>query len=514
MNWRLLVLGLLLPASPPAQPVSWDAGLTLVPAGEFVHAGSSYRSSSSLGARWASPHGVVVRRYILDVTEARSRRAIDLAPEATEALVTDLKAGTTYTARLRACMDDGCATFIEANERPSAATADEYWRVNGSGHSFATADRVVDDGNVGSYAFKYGSWAGPELDGRLQLYYNPIQRDEKGAKIAELTKASPRSPDEASRFRGVSGYGLLRVCAPQNSGNGDPACVTSRSLATGLALFQAVPLSPEGGGRVRLYFEAEGYDGRTRILHLDSRDGYIGRDFHAGPATRCSTLADYSAGGGCDPSLDIGVDVDGANGFPGIRNARQFKVAYPTRDSWAWDLAPGAFMWFTTEWPNGSCSTFGFNAAFAVWNGTRWVVQAAEAAEGCPKMLKGVQAPAPVHLGGARYKLYFNRHSTPGGVTNPLTTIKPMQMIYADGERTGDARRVDFEDWEGVEAARDVHYLWPDGTPLTEDEESRLDDYVILAPTTDPTALIMYSNMSATGAGALPFIGSAVLVNP
>jgi len=135
--------------------------------------------------------------------------------------------------------------------------------------------------------------------------------------------------------------------------------------ATGLALFQAVPLSPEGGGRVRLYFEAEGYDGRTRILHLDSRDGYIGRDFHAGPATRCSTLADYSAGGGCDPSLDIGVDVDGANGFPGIRNARQFKVAYPTRDSWAWDLAPGAFMWFTTEWPNGSCSTFGFNAAFA-----------------------------------------------------------------------------------------------------------------------------------------------------
>ena len=99
-------------------------------------------------------------------------------------------------------------------------------------------------------------------------------------------------------------------------------------------------------------------------------------------------------------------------------------------------------------------------------------------------------------------------------MTNPLTTIKPMQMIYADGEWTGDARRVDFEDWEGVEAARDVHCLWPDGTPLTEDEESRLDDYVILAPTADPTALIMYSNMSSTGVGAFPFIGSAVLVNP
>ena len=48
------------------------------------------------------------------------------------------------------------------------------------GHSVATADRVVDDGNVGSHAFKYGPWAGPELDGRLQLYYSPIQHDDKG----------------------------------------------------------------------------------------------------------------------------------------------------------------------------------------------------------------------------------------------------------------------------------------------------------------------------------------------
>ena len=33
-------------------------------------------------------------------------------------------------------------------------------------------------------------------------------------------------------------------------------------------------------------------------------------------------------------------------------------------------------------------------------------------------------------------------------VTNPLTTIKPMAMIYADGEWTRDALRVDFEDWD------------------------------------------------------------------
>ena len=67
-----------------------------------------------------------------------------------------------------------------------------YWRINGTGRGFAGVERVVDDGNVGAYVFKDGPWAGPELDGRLQLYYNPIQREEKGAKIAEVVSAPVR----------------------------------------------------------------------------------------------------------------------------------------------------------------------------------------------------------------------------------------------------------------------------------------------------------------------------------
>ena len=246
-------------------------------------------------------------------------------------------------------------------------------------------------------------------------------------------------------------------------------------------------------------------------MHLDSQDGYGGRDFHRGRETRCGTLADYAPGGGCEPALDIGVDVDGARGFPGIESARQFKVLYPTRDSWVWDCSPGTTLWFTTEWRGERrCSAFGFNAAFAVWDGARW--QVADAGDGCPKMLAGVQAPMPVHLGGAHYKLYFNRHRT-AGPQGPMPGPKPMQVLYADGERTGDAARVEFEDWEPLDAARELHYVFADGTALTEDEESRLDDYVILAPTADPRLLIMYSNMSSSG-GALPFIGSAVLINP
>ena len=129
-------------------------------------------------------------------------------------------------------------------------------------------------------------------------------------------------------------------------------------------------------------------------------------------------------------------------------------------------------------------------------------------------MLTGAQAPMPVHLGGARYKVYFNRHRAPGGITNPQVAIKPMQMLYADPEYSGDPAVVDFEDWEPLADAREIHYLWPDGSVLDEDNESKLDDYMIFAPAPDPKRLIMYSNMSTGGPGGIPFIGSAALVNP
>jgi hypothetical protein len=129
-------------------------------------------------------------------------------------------------------------------------------------------------------------------------------------------------------------------------------------------------------------------------------------------------------------------------------------------------------------------------------------------------LLAGAQAPAPVHLGGGRYKLYFNLHPAPGGPMNPQQALKPIRMLYADPEKTGDPTVTDFEDWEPLESARHIHYLRSTGAQLTEEEESRLDDYVIFAPTADSTCLIMYCNMSVGGAQGLPFIGSAVLVNP
>ena len=63
--------------------------------------------------------------------------------------------------------------------------------------------------------------------------------------------------------------------------------------------------------------------------------------------------------------------------------------------------------------------------------------------------------------------------------------------------------------------AREVRFVWPDGTELSEDDESRLDDYEVYAPTDDPDFLVMYANMSCTdGSCGVPFVGMAVLLNP
>lgn len=504
-----------------AQAQSWDANLIVekVPGG--THAGTTYDSASSIALRWQAPEAAV-HHYRIEAEEPRFTVRAQAAGDATAFTLTGLKSATAYTIRLRACLEEGCENYLDAPVEASITTPNEYWRIAGTGRGYATARRLVEDGNIGSHAFRYGPWAGPEKDGAVQLYYTPLPREEKGAKLARQTQRTEDAIESALAFTGISGYGLMRACGELPVGPNAPPppseCVNPQGLVTGVSLYQAVPLAPdtEGNGRIRMFIEGPGRGGRQRIAYLDSQDGYEGRDFHRGGATRCDTAADYGPGGGCEPTLAIGVDIDGADGNPNLLNVRQFKIAWPTADSSAWDQAPGTFMWFTTEWRDGRCSTFGFNAAYAVWNGEKWEVRYGD--NGCPKVLGGVQAPMPVqvaHAAGApRYKLYFSRHSSTGGPTDPRVAIKPLEVLYGDPERSGEEGLTDFEDWEAVEDARNVHFLWPDGALLTEDEESRLDDFVVFTPGADPSQLVMYSNMSATGVTAVPFIGAAVLVNP
>lgn len=193
--------------------------------------------------------------------------------------------------------------------------------------------------------------------------------------------------------------------------------------------------------------------------------------------------------------------------------ARQFKIGYPTRTDWRWGGEPGTFMVITADFDAPCASEAFFNAAYAIWGGRRWVLQYDPS--GCPKYMPEVQAPLPVHLGAARYKMYFSHNPLRrGAMSDPLRDLKPLQIIYADGGLTGEPGYVDFEDWEQVAQAREVHFLWPDGSLLELAHESQLDDYMIFMPTGNPSLQIMYSNMATPGSRELPFIGMAVLVNP
>lgn len=83
-------------------------------------------------------------------------------------------------------------------------------------------------------------------------------------------------------------------------------------------------------------------------------------------------------------------------------------------------------------------------------------------------------------------------------------------MFYTDGDN--------FEDFESYETARDVHFVWPDGSDLTIYEESGLGDHFIYLPTLDLDQQYMVLNLGgmdddspkegSTG------LGLAILLNP
>jgi hypothetical protein len=278
------------------------------------------------------------------------------------------------------------------------------------------------------------------------------------------------------------------------------------SVATG----QGVPVSRERGGFVRLFFEAQGADGKTRVFSIDSKDGYYGQDFNAGPATTCTTAADYATGGGCVPTLAIAVSGD-TSGNSRITNARQHKVAWPTLESPHWDLAAGTFMVFTLDRVTG-CSDYQMNHGYAVWDGAAWLVQ--YRADGCPKLFTSAQAAFPFHSGGVKYRLYYGDPSISDGraTSGNLPFLGPKKLIYADGAVSGDGSLVDFEDWEAQTSARDVVFLWPNGDALDARAEGYIDDYHFLSPTGSLDLQVMY--ITITDGAIAPISVTAMLRNP
>ena len=486
------------PPPPPGPPatLSWAPALSVSTVPAQSAGATSTASSTRLQLAWTAPTNFTPTSYEVTVTEVATNAARTTSVAATATTLGELKSATGYRFEVRACHSSCYAT---PTGTATAQAPAEVWQLQGTGRGIAGLSRPVADGNVRLHALRLGPGAGADLEGRLRLYYGPFGAAARGFAVA--TTGEPASASNPATF-------LSYTSRAGSAGLLDPptAATLVRSVATG----QGVALTPALGGRIRLFFEALGADGRTRILQLDSQDGYAGLDFNAGASGTCATAADYSTGGGCAPAVAIGVEGD-AGGWARVANARQFKVGVPTAADWRWDGAAGTFMVFTLDAIPG-CTMATHNQAYAVWSGTTWQVQ--YEASGCPKLMASAQAAHPLHMDAARYKLYYGDPSDTAGrvAGSQLPFLGPKKLIYADGATTGAAATVDFEDWEPMARGRELTFLWPDGSALDATAEGYIDDFTVLAPTGSLALQVMY--VAITDGTVAPFAASAVLLNP
>jgi len=479
---------------------SWQSGLSAHPAAIDTTIGT-LESAAKLVVSWQAPNGSVDHYEVSAASEAAPSETTSVAGDETDITIALLRSATSYSVSLIACMNADCSERSSGGEA-TATTAEETWQIHGSGSSYDSATRVVDDANTKASTIVYGEGAPDGFDDLIQLYYDPVGAADKGIRIATVSGATTGDPDSVSHFTAIAGVGLNRKDDP-NAGE-----------VVGPLTFQVVPMNEQLGGNVRLFFEGtiDGTD-KAQLYSVDSVDGYVGRDFHTGSETLCA-FDDITATGAC-PTTEVFGFSDGSN--EAFREIRQAKLVLPRLDDWRWDGGANTPMVITLHLSDGyrHCSDTFFNAAYAIYDGDGW--HAATDDDGCPNSWPGVQAPLPVHVGGPRYKLYFNNNLSTTGTMGPANMggSKPIKVMYADARSSGDEAIVDFEDWDGSLVAREVRFVWPDGTELSEDDESRLDDYEVYAPTDDPDFLVMYANMSCTdGSCGVPFVGMAVLLNP
>jgi hypothetical protein len=479
-----------------ADALGWSVVATVRGADAQLLGAETLYASSRLEVSWTDTSGGAADHYVILATDSvAGSRVTTTAPHgSTLALLTGLKAATTYSITVFACVDVGCTVSFRSLAA-TGTTAAEHWQLQGTGNNVSGVTRIVSDGNAKISATRFGT---ESTAPRVQLYYGPSGGAAQQLSVAVTAEVlSATSSASYLHFEPRAGTGLM---SPQ------PAATLVGSVGTG----HAVPLSDRLGNKVRLFFEAAGADGKTRIMTLDSADGQKGRDFNTGSSGVCSATADYTTGGGCAPTVAVGVDGDSNRGNAKLAHARQHKVGFRVLDDFRWDEDVGTFMVFTTDKIAG-CTTDAMNHGYAVWDGTQWNVQ--YALDGCPKLFRSAQAAFPMHLGGARFKLYYGDPAvTTGKLGGPLPFLGPKKLIYADGAQSGDVGHVDFEDWESQVSARDVVFIWPSGDKLDATAEGYIDDYHFLAPTGDLSLQIMY--LAMTDGVAMPFAAAARLINP
>ncbi|NBO63530.1 MAG: fibronectin type III domain-containing protein [Acidobacteria bacterium] len=150
------------------RPTRWDAGVTVSPVEAVTVAGRKIQSSSKLKIEWRPITGIVIDHYEVEASESIGSSRVQVTAPTTPVTLTGLKSGTPYTVTVRGCHDVNCR-YSATSIAGTGTTSEEHWQIQGTGNSYSTASRIVSDGNIGSHAFRYGSWAGTELAGRLRL---------------------------------------------------------------------------------------------------------------------------------------------------------------------------------------------------------------------------------------------------------------------------------------------------------------------------------------------------------
>jgi len=496
---------------PISQNFDVNISLTLSNSNAQEIAEKSIYSSTQLKAKWINNTKLEtsIDHFNLQLSEVNStaKKLIieDINSSLSNYTLTQLKSSTAYEVTLIACQNKQCSTSKKTATQ-TLSTDEEYWQIKG-GNNYDDADKVANNTNTKPYARKIPSTS-ESYAGRTLLYYGPKKSTEfaDGCYIA-VSNADNDTYDNIANFETTiegTAHGLIGSCAKDDlTKYTNPVCISTT---------QAITLK---SGGVRLFFEATTSEDNmkyTRSYSIDSKDGDVGLDFNSDPLLTLCTPDDYQKGGNCEIKKDIGVigDTDIHSSY--FINARQGKIGFPTLDSMAWDESNGTFRVITAS---DSCGLSDNGLFYSTYDGSDWYTYTQD---NCAvPLVKYAHGPVIQHLGQSRYKLYYEDATPLNDQEDPNTSSKPFHLIYANGANTGLEDIVDFDDWESGDKAREVNFVWSDGTLLTTKEESGIGDHMVYVPSTLEEQYIYVNlggldnpdwNKAAAG------IGIAKLLNP
>ena len=422
-------------------------------------------SSTKLLAKWIHHPTIIVDHFVLKAQEINGSHVVTDNVDGSKSthIFQGLKMSTTYSITLTACLDYDCNNDLKSNPplvQASNTTSEEYWWIQGTGHQFSDAHIIAENSSVLASPYVFGDEAPEELQGKVRLYFKTLPKNNRSdIRVALSDNIATEDPFSVANFTVEIDTGLR-----------DPD--TATETIDRIAAVHAVPLAVEMGGNVRMFFEAEAEDGSNRLLELDSVDGWIGSDFNPGNSGIMESHEDWE---------ETKITID--NQDSGLFVVRQSKVALPLLDDWLWDGNSETFMMITG---GDECGQTNDGIFHADWDGNEWIV--AKDANGCAiPIAMSAHGPVIVHLGEDRYKLYYEaRMGSPNQPNNEIP--KPLRVLYIEGGS-------DVTNWEDESSAREVNFIWPDGTPFTDSEESGLGDHYIYCPTGTLSNQIMYLNM-------------------